>query len=68
MESTPGNTRANTLNDDKMTILYNAQDSHFDVDSYKISSSKDCLVETRRRRSNSRKALRQSQQATRWIA
>lgn len=44
MESTPGNTRANTLNDDKMTILYNAQDSHFDVDSYKISSSKDCLV------------------------
>lgn len=45
MESTPGNTRANTLNDDKMTILYNAQDSHFDVDSYKISSSKDCLVE-----------------------
>ena len=45
MEATPGNTHANTPNDNKMTILYNAQNSHSDVDLDEISSSKDCLVE-----------------------
>lgn len=33
------------LYDDKMTILYNVQNSHSDVDLDEISSSKDCLVD-----------------------
>lgn len=43
MEVTPGNTHANTPNDNKMTILYNAQNSHSDVDLDEVSSSKDFL-------------------------
>jgi len=40
------------LCDDKMTILYNAQDSHSDIDLDEISSSKDCLVVLRTSKSN----------------
>ena len=35
------------LYDGKMTVLCNAQDSHFDVDLDEISSSKDWLVDLR---------------------